>query len=614
GSPQQLQALLVAEQVTVLSQTPSAVGMLSPQGLESAALVIAAEACPAAVVNRWAPGRVMVNGYGPTETTIYATLSAPLVAGSGAPPIGSPVGQAALFVLDGWLRPVPVGVIGELYVAGAGVGVGYVGRAGLTGSRFVACPFAGPEAPGQRMYRTGDLVCWRPDGQLDYHGRADEQVKIRGYRIELGEIQAALTTLAGVEQAVVLAREDQPGAKRLIGYITGHADPATLRSALAEHLPAYMIPAAIIAVDALPLTANGKLDTRALPAPDYTDTERYRAPSTATEEILAGIYADILGLERVGVDDSFFELGGDSISAMRVIAAINEALDTDLAVRTLFHAPSVRRLSLQVGRQTSEPEVVPVEILKEGTGVPLFCIHPGGGMSWPYQRLGQYLECPIVGIQQLLEAEEAEPQTIQEMAKNYADRIQRISPSGPYNLLGWSFGGVVAHEIAIELQQRGCAIGRLILFDAQVRLDDSAKLPSHPLEDKETLEEVLRFYGIDLSEEDEPLTYERLEEIMVQRGITEFPRLKRLVDWLIQNLNGNVELQRAHEPRIYGGDMTIFVAAPGDSERSASFTQSWRPYVVGDITEYAVDCAHENMLTVESLSHYGEQLKLLLEP
>ena len=348
-----------AEQVSVFSQTPSAVGALSPQGLESVALVVAAEACPGEVVDRWAPGRVMINGYGPTETTMDASISAPLTPGSGVVPIGSPVPGAALFVLDGWLRPVPAGVVGELYVAGRGVGCGYVGRAGLTGSRFVACPFGGA---GARMYRTGDLVCWGADGQLRYVGRADEQVKIRGYRIELGEVQAALAGLDGVDQAVVIAREDRPGDKRLVGYMTGTADPAAARAALAERLPAYMVPAAVVVMEALPLTANGKLDTRALPAPEYTDVDRYRAPATLTEEILACIYAQVLGLERVGVDDSFFELGGDSILSMQVVARARAA-GLLCRPRDIFVEQTVARLA-RVARVT-DGEAGPID---EGIG------------------------------------------------------------------------------------------------------------------------------------------------------------------------------------------------------------------------------------------------------
>ncbi|WP_420891933.1 amino acid adenylation domain-containing protein [Mycolicibacterium nivoides] len=363
-SPEDLHALLVSEHVTVLSQTPSSVGMLAAEGLESAALMVAAEPCPAEVVDHWAPGRVMINGYGPTETTVYATISAPLVPGSNSVPIGVPVPGAALFVLDRWLRPVPPGVVGELYVAGRGVSAGYLGRAGLTGSRFVPCPFV---APGARMYRTGDLVSWGADGQLRYAGRADEQVKIRGYRIELGEVQTALADLDGVRQAVVITREDHPGDKRLVGYITGTADPAEVRAALAERLPAYMVPAAVVVLDALPLTVNGKLDKRALPVPEYIDVDRYRAPTTPTEEILAGIYAQVLGLERVGIDDSFFDLGGDSLSAMRLIAAVNAGLDADVGVRTLFDAPTIANLAPHIkagsgGRQRLTPQQRPAVI------------------------------------------------------------------------------------------------------------------------------------------------------------------------------------------------------------------------------------------------------------
>ena len=370
GSPDDFHALLVAEKVSVLSQTPTAVGVLSPQGLDSVALVVAGEACPAEVVDRWAvPGRVMINAYGPTEATVYAAISAPLTAGSGVP-IGAPVPGAALFVLDGWLRPAPAGVVGELYVAGHGVGVGYLRRTGLTASRFVACPFG---QPGARMYRTGDLVCWGADGQLQYLGRADEQVKIRGYRIELGEVRAALAGLDGVAQAVVIAREDRPGDKRLVGYVTesvaGVVDPAGIRAQLAERLPAYMVPAAVVVLETLPLTVNGKLDARALPPPEYQDADRYRAPATPVEEILAGIYAQVLGLDRVGVDDSFFDLGGDSISAMRLVAAINTSLEAGLGVRALFDAPTVTQLAPRLGAEASRRE--PLLAVERPAVVPL---------------------------------------------------------------------------------------------------------------------------------------------------------------------------------------------------------------------------------------------------
>ena len=346
SSPEDLHALLIAEHVSVLSQTPSAAAMLSPQGLESVALMAASEACPAEVVDhlgtratgdhqRLRPHRNhrLRHYQRPTDRRISGG------AHRGAGARGGAVRPRRL------VRPVPPGVVGELYVAGRGVGVGYVRRAGLTASRFVACPFG---RPGARMYRTGDLVRWGPDGQLQYLGRADEQVQIRGYRIELGEIQAALAALDGVEHAAVIAREDRPGDKRLVGYITGTTDPIAARAALAERLPGFMVPAAVVALDTLPITVNGKLDTRALPAPDYQTTDHYRAPTNAVEEILAGIYAQVLGLDRVGIDDSFFDLGGDSILSMQVVARAR-ASGLTCRPRDIFVEQSVARLARVAG-------------------------------------------------------------------------------------------------------------------------------------------------------------------------------------------------------------------------------------------------------------------------
>ncbi|MDC9019034.1 AMP-binding protein, partial [Mycobacterium marinum] len=303
------------------------------------------------------PHTRLINMYGTTETTVHATLrditehDTTNDTTNDTSPIGTPLHHLAFAVLDRWLRPVPPGTVGELYVAGTGVGVGYWRRGGLSAARFVACPFG---AAGSRMYRTGDLVCWGPDGQLQYLGRADEQVKIRGYRIECGEVTAALATLDGVEQAVVIARDDTPGQTRLVAYYTsaGNAgiDTAWLRDRLSEVLPAYMVPAAFVVIDELPLTVNGKLDRRALPAPDYTTSaQAYLAPQGPVEEVLASLYTQILGVDRVSAADSFFDLGGDSLSAMRLIAAANTTLHAGLRVVDVFEAPTITGLAHRVG-------------------------------------------------------------------------------------------------------------------------------------------------------------------------------------------------------------------------------------------------------------------------
>nr|CRL66696.1 linear gramicidin synthetase subunit D [Mycolicibacterium malmesburyense] len=631
-SPEDFHELLVTEQVSVLSQTPSAFYALQTadalrpelgEHLSLQTVLFAGEALEPQRIRHWLDNHReaprLLNLYGTTETTVHASLREIVEsdADSTTSPVGAPLAHLGFFILDRWLRPVPAGVGGELYVAGSGVGVGYWRRPGLTASRFVACPFG---APGLRMYRTGDVVRWSADGQLQYLGRADEQVKIRGYRIELGEVESVLAELKGVAQAVVIAREDRPGDKRLVGYITasftGAVSAAEVRATLSERLPAYMVPAAVVVLDALPLTVNGKLDRRALPSPEYTEADHYRAPANPTEEVLAGIFGQVLGLERVGVDDSFFDLGGDSLLAMQVITAINSRLDTHLAVRTLFQTPTVRGLSQQLDEPTDVAEVVPLEVLKQGTGVPLFCIHPGGGVSWPYQTLGAYLDGPIVGIQQTLEKQELEPRSIREMARNYADRIEKFSPHGPYNLLGWSFGGVVAHDLAIELQRRGLEVGRLVLLDARPHLDISSELPE-TLDKKHIVEEVLRFYGLDgdgldsLDTDGQEARGQTTDEQVAQYRFV-IDLLNENLDLLVNNMNRNRALQNAHSPGVFDGDIVIFSAVQDDDVR-VSARVTWRPYVSGDITEFEVECPHEIMLAGESLTLYGEKLRVCLE-
>nr|ADU56091.1 hypothetical protein CA878-13 [uncultured organism CA878] len=292
-------------------------------------------------LRRAQPGLRVRNTYGPTETTLCATWK-PIEPGDVIDrelPIGRPMTNRKVYILDAFLRPVAPGVAGELYIAGTGLARGYLDSPGLTAERFVACPFLA----GERMYRTGDLARWNRDGEVVFLGRADDQVKIRGYRVELGEVEAVLAAQPGVVEAVVMAREDQPGEKRLVGYFVSDGDdagPEEIRRQMALVLPAYMVPMAVIALPGLPVTPNGKVDRRALPAPDLAGRVSEKAPESESEKVLCALFAEILGVDQVGVDDAFHDLGGSSALAMRLIARIREELGVDLPIRQLFSSPT----------------------------------------------------------------------------------------------------------------------------------------------------------------------------------------------------------------------------------------------------------------------------------
>ncbi|WEQ54972.1 amino acid adenylation domain-containing protein [Komagataeibacter nataicola] len=372
--PEYLASLILSEQITTIHFVPSMLELFldSEKMVEEGALrtlICSGEALPLEVLKRCRsllPEVAVHNLYGPTEAAIDVTAwSCPDdISALVTVPIGRPIANTRIYLLDGQGEPVPPGVAGELYIGGAGVARGYLNRPDLTAERFLDDPFA--RTPGARMYRTGDLARYRPDGNIEFLGRADQQVKIRGFRIEPGEIEARLTECSGVRTAAVIAREDIPGDRRLVGYVVPEPDatpdPATLRRALAAVLPDYMVPAALVLLDALPLTPNGKLDRKALPAPDFTPAGEGRAPRNPQEAILAALFAEVLGLTRVGIDDSFFDLGGHSLLATRLASRIRSSLNIDLPVRAVFENPTVAGLAEATAGQedSNRPPLVPM--------------------------------------------------------------------------------------------------------------------------------------------------------------------------------------------------------------------------------------------------------------
>uniref|UniRef100_UPI0029167AF9 non-ribosomal peptide synthetase n=1 Tax=Bradyrhizobium sp. SZCCHNRI1003 TaxID=3057275 RepID=UPI0029167AF9 len=344
GEP--LRELLLRQRISTVLLPPAALAALPVAEFKDLkTLLVGGEACSAELLRPWLAGRQVFNAYGPTEASVCTTMFR--CDGAGRPPIGRPLPNTRSYVLDRRLQPVPVGVAGELHIGGTGLARGYLRRPGLTAERFLPNPFT----PGERLYRTGDLVRWRADGELEFLGRLDSQVKLRGFRIELGEIEAALLAQPGVTQAAAVIREDGAG-KRLAAYVVADPEASTdisaLRRQLQATLPDHMVPSAIVRLDRLPLSPNGKLDRNALPAPDRNREAGEQPPRNPVETVLAGLFAEVLGLDRVGINDNFFELGGHSLLAMQLIGQVRATLGIELPVRVIFTGPTVADIALHV--------------------------------------------------------------------------------------------------------------------------------------------------------------------------------------------------------------------------------------------------------------------------
>ncbi|MFE6779728.1 amino acid adenylation domain-containing protein [Streptomyces sp. NPDC057702] len=579
------------------------------------------------------------NLYGPTEAAVDVTYHAARPGGSGPVPIGRPVTGTRLYVLDEGLRPCAPGAPGELYLAGVQLARGYHRRPALTAGRFVADPYAHLYGvPGERMYRTGDLARWRADGEVEYLGRTDHQVKLRGFRIELGEIEAALRAAPGVGQAVALVRADTPGDQRLVAYLTpreaataategGGASPLdapALRELLGRTLPDYMVPAAFVVLDALPVNVNGKVDRAALPAPEVSVSAAGRAPRTPHEELLCGLFGEVLGLPTVTIDDDFFHLGGHSLLASQLVSRVRDAHGVQLTIRDLFAAPTPERLAPRLDAALAAGAGAPqrhgleplLALRTGGERPPLFCVHPGGGLGWLYSGLLPHLgvDQPVYVLQaRALSDPGAHPSAVAEMAADYLAQIRAVRPHGPYHLLGWSFGGLVAHSMAAQLQREGEETGLLAVLDAypdyRHTFDD---LP--PLSKRQWLGLLLDDVGgrdlaapgpeaagaVGEEELAADLSRETGLPVHLLEGRDSFP--------LLDIFRNDLELMRAFTPEPYAGDMLLFTAEldiPGYQRDPAHVARAWEPHVGGLLDVHRVRAQHYHLMRPEHVAVIG---------
>ena len=624
--PEALADLVARHGVTTLHFVPSMLALFLDlleadaarrDGCESLTTVFASgEALSRDLARRFAaalPGAALHNLYGPTEAAVdvtYAPAAGPAADGEGGVPIGRPVWNTALHILDHQLRPVPVGVAGELYLSGVQLAEGYLGRPGLTAERFVADPFA----DGQRLYRTGDLACWRPNGQVAYLGRTDHQIKIRGQRVELGEIEAQMAQLPGIARAVAHAVDLTGGAdgadgRQIVGYVVpsppARIAPEAVREALRAVLPGHMVPAAVIAVDALPLSPNGKLDRKALPVPSLqAASRRGRAPAEGLEARLAALFAELLGLESVGADDDFFALGGYSLLAMRLAARIRRDLKRRVSVGQILIMPTVAKLAWHLAAGEAVEGIArtgfdPVVHLREGHGVPLVCLYPGSGLSWQYNVLARYLRGgrPILGLQSPRpDGPLAVSGSIDELCDRQLAILRDVQPRGPYDLLGYSLGGTIAYGLAVRLWRMGEEVRFLGLLDTY-------PAEAHDWTDPGGIEAERG-----AEREQETFIADALGDAMDDEAQRE---KAELFGHIFANYRDAVALLSRARTEPFAGAVTLFVAEKSrlphlDPERV------WTDRVGRLSVHRLAHCSHEDILSPTSLEVLGPLIDALL--
>jgi len=590
----------------------------SAKGLPIKRVFCSGEALPAAVRDRFHQvfAAELHNLYGPTEAAVDVSYWPAAAHDPSVPvPIGHPVWNTALYVLDDCLRPLPIGVAGHLYIAGRQLAQGYLGRPDLTAERFVADPFG---AEGARMYVTGDLARRRADGALVFLGRSDHQIKIRGQRIELEEIEAVLAHAPGVAQVAVIVRSDQPGQDRIVAYLVAHDHAVLARDALRTHatqrLPEYMVPAAFVILPALPITANGKLDRRALPQPAQT-VRAGRAPTTPTERAVAAMFAEVLGHASAvqGADDDFFELGGHSLLAAQLASAIRQRWGYAFSLGAVFEHPTVARMAQHLdalstlagddqARAASAGGFGAVIGLRHGPAdrPALFCVHPAGGLSWCYGALARALspDRTVYGLQARglhPDCPDA-PENIAAMASEYVDAVLALQPAGPYHLAGWSVGGIIVQAMAAELHRRGHAVGALAMLDAypcDVWRDQPAPPPDA------IYKALLHIAGYDPAG--------LIDLAMTRDGVVDFLRRSGhplgelpddMIDGVFRVVAENNTMVRAHHHTVYPGHLMYFRAAL-DHEGENLFPRQWSPYVAS-LEIHEIPSVHAHMVGADA--------------